>query len=106
MIMNPVNIEISEFAQKELEEAVLYYELEQYGLGQRFKGEVRRTIDRIKKYPTSWPIERGEVRKCFVHRFPYKVLYSVQEQNIVILAIAHQHRRPGYWIDRLKDSNK
>ncbi|MCP5109155.1 MAG: type II toxin-antitoxin system RelE/ParE family toxin [bacterium] len=94
-----MNIEISEFAQVELDDAVLYYELEQYGLGQRFKNAVRKTIDRIKKYPTSWPIERGEVRKCFVHKFPYKVLYSVQKENIVILAIAHQHRKPGYWIE-------
>ncbi len=94
-----MNVEISEFAQVELDDAVLYYELEQYGLGKRFKKAVRKTIERIKKYPTSWPIERGEVRKCFVHKFPYKVLYSVQKENIVILAIAHQHRKPGYWIE-------
>ncbi len=100
-----MNIEISEFAQKELDDAVLYYEMEQHGLGIRFKKAVRQAINRIKKYPTSWPIERGEVRKCFVHKFPYKVLYSVQKENIVVLAIAHQHRRPGYWIERAKDSN-
>lgn len=99
-----MNIEISELAQKELEDAALYYEVEQYGLGLRFKDKVRQAIDRIQKYPTSWPIERGEVRKCFVQKFPYKVLYSVQEKSIVILAIAHQHRKPGYWIDRVKGS--
>jgi plasmid stabilization system protein ParE len=98
-----MNIEISELAQKELDDAVLYYELEQSGLGQRFRSTVRKTIDRIKKYPTSWPIEREEVRKCFVHKFPYKILYSVQKQSIVILAIAHQHRKPGYWIERLRE---
>jgi plasmid stabilization system protein ParE len=97
-----MNIEISELAQKELDDAVLYYEMEQSGLGQRFRSIVRKTIDRIEKYPTSWPIERGEVRKCFVHKFPYKILYSVQKQSIVILAIAHQHRKPGYWIERLR----
>ena len=98
-----MNIEILEIAQKELDDAVLYYELEQLGLGLRFKDAVRQSIDRIKKYPTSWPIERGEVRKFFVHKFPYKILYSIQKQEIVILAIAHQHRKPGYWIERLKD---
>ena len=48
-----MNIEILEIAQKELDDAVLYYELEQHGLGSRFKGAVRQSIDRIKKYPTS-----------------------------------------------------
>lgn len=92
-------IEISEFAQKESDEAVLFYELQQRGLGLKFRDEVRISIDRIERHPKSWPIERGEIRKCFVHKFPYKVLYSVQNSNIIILAIAHQHRKPGYWIE-------
>ncbi|MBC8185016.1 type II toxin-antitoxin system RelE/ParE family toxin, partial [candidate division KSB1 bacterium] len=87
-----------EFAQKELEQGILYYELEQHGLGFRFKQEVRNSIDRIIKHPKAWPIERGEVRKCFVHKFPYKILYSIQKYSIVILAVSHQHRKPGYWI--------
>ena len=97
-----MNIEILDIAQVELEEAIFFYELEQIGLGDRFKAEVRQAIQRIKKYPQAWPIERGEVRKCFVHIFPYKILYSEQDRTIVILAIAHQHRRPDYWVDRLE----
>ncbi len=99
-----MTVEILEIAQKELEEAVLYYELQQHGLGLRFKDEVKRSIERIKMYPTSWPFEKGEVRKFFVNKFPYKILYSVQGKTIVVLAFAHQHRRPGYWINRLKQS--
>jgi plasmid stabilization system protein ParE len=98
-----MNIDILEIAQKEMDDAVLYYEVKQPGLGSKFKEAVRQSIDRLKKYPTSWPIESGEVRKFFVHKFPYKILYSIQEQNIVILAVAHQHRKPGYWIERLED---
>ncbi len=94
-----MKIEISEFAQNELQDALLYYELQQYGLGVTFKNAVKEAIGRIKKYPTSWPVELGKVRKCFVHKFPYKILYSVQQESIVILAIAHQHRKPGYWIE-------
>jgi plasmid stabilization system protein ParE len=96
-----MKIEILGLAQQELEDAMLFYELEQRGLGRRFKREVRHAIDRIKMYPKAWPMERGEVRKCFVHKFPYNVLYSVHHQTITILAIAHQHRKPGYWIDRI-----
>lgn len=72
-----MNIEILEFAQRELDDAVLYYELQSEGLGLKFKKEVYKAIKRINKYPTSCPIEREEVRKCFVLKFPYKVLYSI-----------------------------
>ena len=94
-----MNILISEFAQKELNDGIFYYELQQRGLGLRFKREVRESINRIKKNPDAWPKERGEVRKYLVHKFPFKILYSVQDQNIIILAIGHQHRKPGYWIE-------
>ncbi|MCU0645165.1 MAG: type II toxin-antitoxin system RelE/ParE family toxin [bacterium] len=96
-----MELKISNFAQKELEDSIFFYELEQRGLGRRFKDEVRHAIDRIVKSPKAWPVERGEVRKCFVHKFPYKVLYSVQKDDIVVLAIAHQHRKPDYWIDQI-----
>lgn len=96
-----MKVKILELAQQELEEAMLFYELEYQGLGRRFKTEVRSAIKRIRRYPNAWPIERGEVRKCFVHKFPYTIFYSIQDKTILILAIAHQHRKPGYWSDRL-----
>jgi len=96
-----MKINILEIARTELDDATLFYELEEPGLGRRFKREVRRAIQRIRAYPQSGPIERGDVRKCLVHTFPYKILYSIQEQEILVLAIAHQHRKPDYWIDRL-----
>ena len=94
-----MKVEISKFAQRELEDAILYYELEQKGLGLRFKDEVKKSVDRIKIYPKAGSIEIGELRKCIVHKFPYKVLYSVQKGKIVVLAFAHQHRKPGYWLE-------
>ncbi len=99
-----MKVEILEVAQTELEDAVWFYELEQAGLGRRFKKEVHRTLLRIRQSPQTWPIERGEIRKCFVHTFPYTVFYSLQEHTIVIVAIAHQHRKPGYWTDRVEES--
>jgi len=93
-----MNIKISEFAQRELEDAIFFYELQQQGLGLNFKNNVRSSIKRIVKHLNAWPVERGEVRKCYLHKFPYKILYSIQGENIVVLAIAHQHRKPGYWI--------
>lgn len=92
-------------ARRELEDAVRYYELEYSGLGRRFKEEVRKAALRITEYPKAWSIERGEVRKCLLHKFPYKLMYSVEEDHILVIAVAHQHRKPDYWVGRNERSD-
>lgn len=98
-----MTIKILDIARQELEESIWFYELEQSGLGQRFKTEVRQAIKRIQQYPYACPIERGSIRKCLVHRFPYTIFYSIEQEIIIVLAIAHQHRKPDYWIERYEE---
>ena len=95
-----MKIIFSKYAKLELEDATHFYELKYEMLGQRFKEEVRQAVIRISQYPKAWTIERGEIRKCLLHKFPYKLLYSVENDHIFIIAVAHQHRKPSYWIDR------
>jgi len=45
-------------------------------------------------------IER-DIRRCLFARFPYSLIYGVEEQTIVVIAVAHSHRVPDYWMDRL-----
>lgn len=87
-------------AKAELEDASAYYEFEAAGLGSQFREEVKNAIRRICEYPAAWPKERGDVRRHLLHRFPYKILYSIEADYIYILAVAHSHRRPDYWIER------
>ncbi len=89
-------------ARQELEDAVCYYELEYSGLGRRFGEAVRKAAIMIAEYPEAWSVERGDVRKCLLHKFPYKLMYSVEGNHILIIAVAHQHRKPDYWIGRKK----
>lgn len=93
----------STYAKQELDDAVRFYELEYSGLGKRFKKEVRSAAIRIAEYPEAWSVECGDVRKCLLHKFPYKLLYSIEQDHIFIIAIAHQHRKPDYWIGREKN---
>jgi len=72
----------SKYARQELEDAVHYYELQYSGLGKRFKEEIKRAISRIIMYPKAWSVERGEVRKCLLHKFPYNLLYSIEKDHI------------------------
>ena len=74
----------SKYAKLELEDATLFYELEFEGLGQRFKEEVKKAAIRVSEYPKAWSVERGDVRKCLLHRFPYKLLYSIEDDHIFI----------------------
>jgi hypothetical protein len=97
-----MKIEILQIARLEFENAQEFYELEQSGLGARFENEIRQALLRIQQYPKVWSAERKEIRRCFIHKFPYKIIYSIQKEIIVVLAFAHLHRKPDYWIDRIK----
>ncbi|NTW70238.1 MAG: type II toxin-antitoxin system RelE/ParE family toxin [Chlorobiaceae bacterium] len=88
------------YARQELDDAIQFYEMEFSGLGQSFSEEVKKAVSRIVAYPEAWPLEREDIRKCMLHKFPYTLLYSVEQTDIVIIAVAHQHRKPEYWVDR------
>ena len=98
-----MKILFSAYARNELDDAVNYLELEFEGLGYKFKSEVKSAAERIARHPMAWSVERGDIRKCLLHKFPYKLLYSVESDHIFVIAVAHQHREPDYWIDRPRD---
>jgi plasmid stabilization system protein ParE len=90
----------AKLAKQELDDAVRFFELQTPGLGRRFRAEVKKAAIRITEYPEAWSIERGEIRKSLLHKFPYKLLYSIEKDHIFIIAVAHQHRKPDYWVGR------
>jgi len=45
-----------------------------------------------------WPIVEDELRRHLVRKFPFGILYRIEPEKIVIIAVAHLRRRPGYWI--------
>lgn len=85
----------------ELTEAAAFYEARTAGLGARFLDEVERGIAAVGEAPSRWPILRGSVRRYLLRPFPYGILYHEQPDSIVILAVMHLHREPGYWKHRL-----
>lgn len=97
-----MTMEILEIARLEFDEAKEFYEIEQPGLGTQFDEQIKHSLLRIQQYPQAWPPERKEIRRYIVHKFPYKILYSIQGDKIAVLAFAHLHRQPDYWVDRLK----
>ena len=100
-----MRIVFDELAYEELKDGMEYYEMELEGLGERFKEEVKRIIRIIKNMPEIGSLENGNIRKYILHKFPYKVLYSIERDHLYIVAIAHMHREPQYWINRIRPKN-
>jgi len=88
----------------ELEHSRAWYEERAAGLGTDFLLEVDRAIGTLRQTPTTWPFRdqtRG-IRRYLVHRFPYGVLYRIQDRTIQIIAVMHLRRHPDYWRGRVK----
>jgi len=92
--VSPANIE--------LDEAIRYYEHQLPGLGFRFYQEVDAAIDRISHMPEAWTKIGENTRRYLIKGFPYALLYAIEEDEILIMAVAHLHRNPEYYKDRFK----
>lgn len=92
-----MKIEFLEPAYNEYLDAVKYYDLQLKGLGGKFISEVDRTISIIKNYPDVFSNYSKHTRKAVLTAFPYNIIYYHTENKIIIAAVAHQHRKPGYW---------
>jgi toxin ParE1/3/4 len=85
----------------ELAEAVEFYDQAARGLGDEFLREVERAIVFLDRYPDASPKVGREMRRFVLPRFPYSLIYRHHGVGRTrILAVAHQKRRPRYWIKR------
>jgi len=91
------NIEISEYAHSEIDDAREFYNLQKDGLGDDFKYDVFLAITNIATFPNLYPNINTNVKRCLLHRFPYSIFYAIREQSVVVLSVAHQHRKPRYF---------
>jgi plasmid stabilization system protein ParE len=67
----------------------------------RFVAAIYDALEDIARWPQTWPASLSGTRRFVLQSFPYSVIYREKESAVQILAIAHGHRRPGYWEDRL-----
>ncbi|MGO9173294.1 MAG: type II toxin-antitoxin system RelE/ParE family toxin [Rhodomicrobium sp.] len=89
-------------AELELDEAVAFYEQRAPGLGRQFLLEVANAVALIEEFPEAWPQVSDVDRACRVKRFPYRLVYFIDDRDIVVLAVAHFKRRLQYWRDRIR----
>ena len=87
-------------ARQEYFDAFEYYEAQEAGLGEKFRRAVWSAVQISEQFPDVGEEVRPEIRKILIKHFPYKLIYSANEQEIYILAAAHGRREPDYWADR------
>ncbi len=96
-----MNVSVSPETQRELiDGAVFYAEVADTELGLAFIAEFERAKDRLSSNPEIGALWRGSTRRLPLRRFPYNVVYQIRPQEVWVIALAHQRRRPGYWAGR------
>lgn len=88
-------------AEAEVDEAVAYFDEQRPGLGDRFEQDLLATLRHIGEHPFSGKPLTEHIRKFALRKFRYNVIYAVDEATIVVVAVAHHRRRPGYWRSRV-----
>ena len=96
--MKPV--EFHPEARADLSSASAFYRRQRQGLAAEFRRQIRDAVGLIQGRPGVGTPVRGAIRGWVVRRFPFRVIYREERVRIYVLAVAHERRRPGYWLDR------
>ena len=97
-------------AEEELMAAAIWYEKQQAGLARSLLFAVNDAVNRIRSGPSRCTFEPSipralQVRRVFVQKFPYRIIFTVLPEEVRVLAVAHDRQRPAYWRHRMTDSD-
>ena len=87
---------------EEFQEAVSWYAQRGNPPALRFVAAVQDAILRIVEAPERWRVIEEDVRRCLTKVFPYGVLYTIEPEFVLIVAVMHCSRQPGYWRQRVR----
>jgi toxin ParE2 len=93
-------VEFLDEALEEAEAAARWYAARSSAAAVGFSAEIDAAVTSIERLPHAWPPYEQGTRRYLLRRYPFSVIYRVENQRILIVAVAHGHRRPGYWMSR------
>lgn len=90
-------------AEDDLAEAVNWYDEREPGLGAALVVEVGRALNRIAANPLAFRVirRRPEVRRALLPRFPYRVIFLLRDEAVVVFAVLHGARHDRRWKKRI-----
>lgn len=97
-----MNVDYTTEARQDLFEAAEYYENREQGLGKRFRHEIAGVLQTAASAPLLWRERKAGYRRVNCPVFPYYIAYVIREDCLVVVAVAHGSREPGFWHDRLR----
>ena len=92
--MTDNDITIRPTALKEIEKAWLWYESRREGLGDDFVLCVEESLEKINRTPELYPAVHKKIHSALIRRFPYSILYFVENNKIVVIGVFHGSRNP------------
>ena len=97
-----MNVRFLTVAQQEVDDAFNWFAERTEGKGLEFPDDLDRAVRLVRAHPLAFPEIEVEVRRCLFARFPYYLIYGIDQDFIVVIAVAHSHREPLYWVERLR----
>jgi plasmid stabilization system protein ParE len=88
-------------AEQDYLSALAWYQERSPTAAASFESAFDRAIKTISEAPHRWPIYLAGCRRYTLHQFPFVIVYSILASHTIVLAVAHGHRRPGYWMNRI-----
>ena len=88
-------------ANQEFLAAADFYEAQAPGLGEDFILDVEASLKLIADFPNLGSRGPAGTRRIHLHRFPYSLVYRSDGHVLRVIAVEHQRRRPGFWMDRI-----
>jgi toxin ParE1/3/4 len=89
-------------AQREVTEAADWYHARNPQLGAAFRRELRSTLGTIRAHPLRFASVYNDARAAFLARFPYRITYTANDGETVVVACTHHRRDPQVWLERLR----
>jgi plasmid stabilization system protein ParE len=89
-------------AEQEYLSALAWYKERSPSAAFDFEDGFQSAVSAIAEAPERWPVHLSRCRRYVLHQFPFSIVYRILEDEVYVLAVAHGHRRPGYWRKRLR----
>ncbi len=98
--MSRLPVDLHPEAEAEARDARLWYAQRDPAAAERFMKSLDHAVRMIEESPERWPIYLHGTRRFLTRRYPFSVIYRVLADRVLVVAVAHQRRRPGYWRSR------
>ena len=94
-----MNLRFLDPAEEEILATAQVYEDQAVGLGERFLDEVEGCVDLLLDRPHIGK-RVGDFRRFPLRKFPFTLIYALEDDDLIVVAVSHHRRRPGYWMGR------